>query len=151
MLESERQQALSLIAAVRTEFEASSWWTSGKKSDSARRSFAKSVLREIEQHLDSLMNGVQSVERLLSNLRLHFEDEDVYYGMSVGYKRPGPGKIVWIDIEGATDPIEASRFASTSTRVKHLKAQGYREYGVSPLKSWRTKARAQADMAGPKR
>ncbi|TLX17136.1 hypothetical protein [Rhizobium sp. MHM7A] len=151
MLESERQQALNLIAAARSEFEASSWWTSGKKSDSARRSFAKGVLRDIEQHLDSLMNGVQSVERLLSNLKFHFEDEEVYYGMSVGFKRSGPGKIVWINIEGATDPIEASKFAATSTRVKHLKAQGYREYGISPLKSWRTKASAQADMAGPRR
>lgn len=151
MLESERQHALNLISATRTEFEASPWWISGKKSDAARRSFAKAVLRDVEQHLDSLMNGVQSVERLLANLKLHFEDEEVYYGISVGYKRPGPGKIVWIDIEGATDPVEASKFASTSTRVKQLKAQGYREYGVSSLKAWRTKARSTADTMSPRR
>jgi hypothetical protein len=107
------------------------------------------VLRDVEAHLDTLMDGVRSVERLISNLKLHFEDEEVYYGMSVGYKRPGPGKIVWINIEGATDPIEASQFAATSTRVKHLKAQGYREYGISPLKSWRTKAQTQANTVPP--
>jgi len=147
----ERQRALDLISASRTEFEATEWWTSGKKSDAARRSFAKAVLHDIEQHLDTLMNGVQSVELLLSNLKLHFEDEEVHYGISVGYKRPGPGKIVWIDIEGATDPVEASKFASTSTRVKQLKAQGYREHVTSPLKAWRIKARAQADVVSPKR
>jgi len=146
----ERRRALDLISAARTEFETTDWWTSGKKSDAARRSFAKAVLHDIEQHLDSLMNGLQSVERLISNLKLHFEDEEVFYGVSVGYKRPGPGKIVWINIEGSTDPIEASRFAATSKRVKQLKAQGYREYGISPLKSWRTRARAQADASSPK-
>lgn len=144
MLETERQEALTLIATARTEFETSSWWTSGKKDDAARRAFAKGVLHDVEQHMDELMDGVHSVKRLIANLKLHFEDEAVYYGMSVGYKRPGPGKIVWIDVEGATDPIEASRFAATSKRVKHLMADGYREYGISPLKSWRTRARVQA-------
>lgn len=150
MLDSERQEALKLIAAARAEFEASDWWTSGKKSDSARRSFAKAVLHDIEQHLDSLMNGLQSVEKLLSNLKLHFDDEEVFYGLSVGYKRPGPGKIIWINIEGATDPAEASRLVATTKRVQQLKAQGYREYGISPLKSWRTRGRAQADASSPK-
>ena len=140
--EHERKTALSLVAAARSEFEASSWWTSGKKDDAARRAFAKGVLHSIEMHMDEFMDGVRSVERLIENLKLHFEDEAVYFGISVGYKRPGPGKIIWIDVEGATDPVEASKFAATTKRAQHLKAEGYREYGTSPLKSWRTKAQS---------
>lgn len=149
MQENERQEALAVIAAARTEFEASSWWTSGKKDNEARRAFAKEVLLNVERHMDELSNGLRSVQRLIENLKLHFEDEAVYYGISVGYKRPGPGKIVWINVEGATDPVEASKFAATSQRVKHLMKEGYREYGISPLKAWRTKAQAQSNVSRP--
>jgi hypothetical protein len=141
MLETARQEALNLIADARNEFEASSWWTSGRKADAANRSFAKGVLSDVELHIDSFMHSGQSVERLIANLRLHFEDEPEYYGMSVGYTHPGPLKTVWIEVEGATDPVEARRFAATSKRVKDLVAIGYRECGITALKSGRTKAR----------
>jgi hypothetical protein len=128
-----------LVAEAEADFASRPWWSSTGGANQARndaswRSVTQQVLGTIRSEASSLTPAAAA--RMIARLGDPVY-EKVIVGQSVGFKKPRGFDIRWVEAPGVVDPLEASRLAVNSKVGIRILSEGYLEYGVSPMISWR--------------
>lgn len=132
----ERPGLIAALEGLIQELAASEWWQSRARRDLDRRRWSEYFVNSLKESIGQGYLSVGFVHEQIKLLRTpELAWEEVVIGQSVGFKKPGPGQIRWVDVRGVADPSEASQMVRNSSLGRKLLGEGYLEYGISAMKA----------------
>jgi hypothetical protein len=144
----EKTSLVAELEALKEELSSQEWWSSRKVPERDRRYAAESWIGYLKQYVELDQISVGFVTKHIALLRNpEIEWESVLVGQSVGFKKPKKRGLTWVDVPGIADPAEASRMVAESRVGRQLVAEGFREYGISPMKDRQKKSAAAVEAA----